>query len=162
MRKLIFNTVVAICAAAPGYAWAGHCKSVHALIIDASAPQGCTSPFNFCAVGTVEGNRGLAGTTYFVLDGVVPGPSTAPGFNATSGILVYTTRDGTLTVRETGVGKFSGKPSNGYGSGIEEVISGTGRFAGASGTLYISQRDLNSKFYSQVRGELCLASDVRL
>jgi hypothetical protein len=160
MRTLLFSIVAAVVAAAvPNQARAGHCKQVHALIIDASAPQGCTSPFNFCAAGTVEGNRGLDGTTYFVLDGVAAGLSSAPGFNATSGILVYTTRDGTLTVRETGIGKFSGQPSNGYGSGIEEVMSGTGRFAGASGVLYVRQKDVNSKFYSRISGELCLAGD---
>jgi len=132
---------------------------VHAEIIDASAPQGCTSPFNFCAAGTVEGNRGLNGTTYFVLDGVAPGPTTAQGYSATSGVLVYTTDEGTLTVRETGIAKFTGHPSNGYGAALEEVISGTGRFAGATGTLHVRQRDINSRFYSKISGELCLAED---
>jgi hypothetical protein len=138
------------------------CKAVHAEIIDASAPQGCTSPFNFCAAGTVEGNRGLNGTTYFVLDGVASGPATAPGYSATSGILVYTTREGTLTVRETGIAKFMGHPSNGYGAALEEVVSGTGRFTGATGTLHVRQQDINSRFYSKISGKLCLAEDQGL
>ena len=133
------------------------CKEVHALIVDSSAPQGCTSPFNFCAAGTVEGNRGLNGTTYFVLDGVASGPSSAPGWNSTSGLLVYTTPEGTLTVRETGLGKLAGKPSNGYLTSIQEIVGGTGRFSGATGLLYNNATDVNSTFYSHITGQLCLA-----
>jgi hypothetical protein len=153
---ILVSLLAAIAAAPALYA---QCKKVNALIIDSSAPNGCTSPFNFCAAGTVEGNRGLNGTTYFVLDGVAAGPATAPGFNSTSGILVYTTHEGTLTVRETGIAKFTGHPSNGYGAAIEEVISGTGRFEGATGTLHVRQKDVNSVFYSSITGQLCLAED---
>jgi hypothetical protein len=138
---------------------ADECKAVHAQITDASVPQGCTSPFKFCAAGTVEGDRGLNGTTYFVLDGVATDPTTAAGFSANSGVLVYTTHEGTLTVRETGITKFAGNPSNGYGSGIEEVLRGTGRFEGATGVFHISQKDVNGRFYTDVSGSLCLAED---
>jgi hypothetical protein len=151
---LFFVSAIASCSFL-----SAQCKAVHAEIIDASSPEGCTSTFNFCAAGTVEGNRGLNGTTYFVLDGVAEGPTTAPGFTATTGTLVYTTREGTLTVRETGIAKFSGHPSNGYGAALEEVVSGTGRFAGATGTLHVRQQDINSQFFSKISGELCLAED---
>ena len=138
---------------------ADECKAVHAQIIDTASPEGCTSPFKFCAAGTVEGDRGLNGTTYFILDGVASGPATATGFSANSGVLVYTTHEGTLTVRETGITKFTGHPSNGYGSGIEEVLRGTGRFEGATGVFHISQKDVNGRFYTDVSGNLCLAED---
>ena len=134
----------------------GRCKQIRAIIVDSSAPAGCTSPFNFCAAGTVEGNHGLNGTTYFVLDGAVAGPSTAPGFSATSGILTYTTPHGTLTVRETGVSKLVGRPSNGFLTAVQEIISGTGRFEGATGLLYLDGKDVNSVFTSHITGELCL------
>jgi hypothetical protein len=138
---------------------ASNCKNIQALIVDSSAPQGCTSPFGFCAAGTVQGNHQMNGTTYFVLDGVSSPPATAPGWGVTSGLLVYTTKDGTLTVRETGVGKLTGHPSNGYLTSIEEVISGTGRFAGATGFLYNNATDVNSVFYSNISGQLCFAGD---
>jgi len=133
------------------------CRPVVALIVDTSAPLNCPSPYRFCAAGTVEGNRGLNGTTYFVLDGVGTAPVSAPGFNVTSGLLVYTTDEGTLTVRETGVGKLSGNPSNGVLTSIQEIVSGTGRFAGATGTLYNTAVDINGVFYSDITGTLCLA-----
>jgi len=132
------------------------CRKVVALIVDTSAPVNCPSPYRFCAAGTVEGNRGLNGTTYFVLDGVGTAPVSAPGFNVTSGLLVYTTDEGTLTVRETGVGKLSGSPSNGVLTSIQEIVSGTGRFAGATGTLYNTAVDINGVFYSDITGTLCL------
>jgi hypothetical protein len=133
------------------------CRKVVALIIDRSAPIGCTSPYRFCAAGTVEGNRGLNGTTYYVMDGRGTPPETALGFNVSSGLLTYTTDEGTLTVRETGVGHLTGSPSNGVLTSIQEIVSGTGRFEGATGTLYNTAVDINSVFYSDITGELCLA-----
>jgi len=148
---------LAACALGASVANAGqNCRAVHALIIDKSAPVNCASPYFFCAAGTVDGNLGLDGTTYFVLDGAVAPPATAPGFGVTSGLLVYTTRHGTLTVRETGVSKLTGQPSNGFLTSLQEVIGGTGRFAGASGTLYNRAVDVNSLFYSRISGKLCL------
>src|SRR6185295_7215316 len=89
-------------AASPALANSGHepeCEDVRARIIDAQVTDGCTSPNNFCAGGTVTGNRGLNGTTFFTLDGAVLGPASRPGSFSTSGVLVYTTSRGTLTVR---------------------------------------------------------------
>lgn len=134
---------------------AEHCNSVRAQIVDRSVPEGCTGPMKVCVAGTVKGNRGLNGTTYFVLDGVAAAPAVAAGFKSSTGTLVYTTRDGTLTVRETGIGKLSGRPSNGYGSAVQEVISGTGKFGGLTGILYITQKDVNGTFFSDVTGQLC-------
>ena len=133
-----------------------NCRAVHAIIVDKSAPENCTSPFFFCAAGTVDGNLGLDGTTYFVMDGAVAPPATAPGFGVTSGLLVYTTSHGTLTVRETGVSRLIGKPSNGFLTSMQEVVGGTGRFVGASGTLYNRAVDVNSLFTSHISGSLCL------
>jgi len=133
-----------------------NCRPVNALIVDTSAPVNCPSPYRFCAAGTVEGNRGLNGTTYFVLDGVGTAPVSAPGFNVTSGLLVYTTEQGTLTVRETGVGKLTGNPSNGVLTSIQEIVSGTGKFEGATGVLYNTATDVNGVFYSDITGTLCL------
>jgi len=158
--KIFMNLAIVLAASGIGtlaIAHEGGCRPVHAVIIDKSSPSGCTSPFGFCAAGTVEGNRGLNGTTYFVLDGVSSAPDTAPGFNVTSGLLVYTTDEGTLTVRETGVGKLSGKPSNGVLTSVQEIVSGTGRFVGATGTLYNNAIDVNSVFRSEISGTLCLS-----
>jgi len=120
MKSLLFVILLAVVTLAIPVS-AGNCKNIKALIVDSSAPQGCTSPFGFCAAGTVQGNHQMNGTTYFVLDGVSSPPATAPGWGVTTGLLVYTTKDGTLTVRETGGGKLTGHPSNGYLTSIERL-----------------------------------------
>jgi len=159
-RTNYFFLAIAIgCAILVTPAGASSCKNTKALIVDSSAPNGCTGAFGFCAAGTVKGNHELNGTTYFVLDGVSSPPATAPGWGVITGLLVYTTADGTLTVRETGVGKLTGYPSNGYLTSIEEVVSGTGRFAGATSFLYNNATDVNSVFYTSISGQLCLSTD---
>lgn len=74
----------------------------------------------------------------------------------TTGLLVYTTEDGTLTVRETGVSKLTGNPSNGILTSLQEIVSGTGKFEGATGVLYNAAKDVNGVFYSTITGTLCL------
>ncbi len=126
----------------------GRCEKIHARIIDAQVTDGCTSPNGFCAAGTVTGD--LNGTTYFRLDGFIPGPATAPGSFSTSGVLVYTLRRGTLTVRETGI--------SGLGDdfpALEIVTGGTGELTGATGHLWILGSKVGDHFDSRVIGELC-------
>jgi hypothetical protein len=147
-------TVGCLAGAAP--ALAGECHQVRAQIVDSQTSDGCSSPNAFCAAGTVVGNRGLNGTTYFTMDGAVRGPASAPGFLATSGILVYTTHRGTLTVRETGVSKAAPDASSGLVSAVQEVISGTGKYAGATGHLYVASEAADGEFFAEVTGELCL------
>ncbi len=137
-----------------GPAFAGECKKIHATIVDAQVTEGCTSPNGFCAAGTAEGNHELNGTTYFVLDGAVRGPATAPGSVATSGILVYTTDHGTLTVRESGLSglRESGK---GYFTAFQQVLAGTGDYEGATGHLWVLGQVLENHFDSEVIGVIC-------
>lgn len=136
-------------------AFAGDCKKIHGLIVDVQVTAGCTSPNGFCAEGTVEGNHGFNGTTYFRMDGAVRGPATAPGSIATSGILTYTTDDGTLTVRESGLSGVIETPEVGYFPAIQKVLEGTGDYAGATGHLWVLGQRIGSEFVSEVRGELC-------
>ena len=136
-------------------AFAGECKKIHALIVDVQVTEGCTSPNRFCAEGTVEGNHGFNGTTYFRMDGAVRGPATASGSIATSGILTYTTGLGTLTVRESGLSGLMDTPEQGYFTSFQQVLEGTGDYAGATGHLWVLGQRIGSEFVSEVRGELC-------
>lgn len=127
------------------------CKKIHGSIVDAQVVEGCTSPNKFCAEGTVQANHGFNGTTYFRMDGVVRGPATLPGSLATSGILVYTTDRGTLTVRESGLaGLGDDFPA------LQQVIEGTGDYAGATGHFWVLGHNAGTYFDSGLIGELCL------
>jgi hypothetical protein len=154
LRRFVLPLLTCVALASPAFAAADEndgCVKIRARILDAQVTDGCTSPNGFCAAGTVTGNHGLNGTTFFTLDGFVPGPASAPGSFSTSGILVYTTRRGTLTVRETGItGLGPAFPA------LEVVQSGTGEFEGATGHLWVLGEKVGDHFDSKIRGELCL------
>lgn len=156
--RLVVGISLFLAAASPALAdpaGDGACKKIHALIVDSQVFEGCTSPNKFCAEGTVRGNHGFNGTTYFRMDGAVRGPSTAPGTLATSGILTYTTDRGTLTVRESGLSGFV-VDGNGYFTAFQEVLEGTDEYLGATGHLWVLGRNVESHFEADVTGLLCL------
>src|SRR5215213_3064971 len=95
-------------------ALADECKKIHGTIVDTQVIEGCTSPNKFCAEGTV----------------------TLPGSLATSGVLVYTTDSGTLTVRESGLSNLS-ESGQGYFTAFQQVLEGTGEYEGATGHLWV-------------------------
>lgn len=156
MRKFFgfgsLSLLMVVSMSAP--ALADECKKIHGTIVDVQVTEGCTSPNRFCAAGTVTANHGLDGTTYFTMDGAVRGPATAPGSLATSGILVYTTDGGTLTVRESGLSGLS-ESGQSYFTAFQEVLEGTGEHAGATGHLWVLGEVAGGVFESEVRGEIC-------
>ena len=152
-RFLPLALLLTVTAASP--ALADSCKKIHATIVDTQVIEGCTSPNGFCAAGAVSGNHGLNGTTYFVMDGAVNGPATAPGSFSTSGILIYTTNRGTLTVRESGLSGLIETPEQGFFTAFQEVLEGTGDYAGASGHLWVLGERNGSVFEAGVRGVIC-------
>src|SRR5262249_13053119 len=130
------------------------CHPERYVIIDAPTTNGCTSPFRFCAAGMAFGT--LHASTFFSLDGFSPAPATAPGRGETTGILVYTFEAGSrLTVREPGAGNLRGDASGGFGGSFEEVLSGTGRYEGATGLLFLASTAANGFFHADVHGEIC-------
>lgn len=148
--------VVAGSAAASG-ADANHhprCRNIHGVINDTQVTAGCTSPSGFCAEGTVDGNRGFHGTTYFVMDGAVRGPATAPNTLATSGLLTYTLSEGSLVVRESGLSGLK-VGTDGYFTAFQQVQSGSGRYAGATGYFYVLGQAFPDHFEAEIQGEIC-------
>jgi len=156
MRKIdgFVGLMLFMVAASP--ALATDCKKINALIVDAQVVEGCTSPNRFCAEGTVQGNHGFNGTTYFVLDGAVRGPATAPGTVATSGVLTYTTDRGTLTVRESGLSSITTADGGRFFTAFQEVLSGTDEYLGATGQMWVLGTRLADHFEAEVTGVLCL------
>jgi len=130
------------------------CRPVHALLIESRDTENCQ--VSFCNSGTIEGNRGLNGTTHLELDGGAPGPDTAPGWRTATGLQTITTRDGTLVLRVVGIFKISGTPSNGVEAAGFELVSATGRFEGATGEVFAATRIVNGVFNHTITGTLCL------
>lgn len=142
-----------------GTAYADECKQVHAQIISDPIFGCATSPIGLCTSGTIDGNQGLNGSTFFTGDSAAPGPPTAPNPAWTisySGTLEITTAHGTLVTRDTGIfdqltGVFSSFD-------VVDSVNSSGKFAGATGTLFIGGRLIDGRFVTTViTGELCLS-----
>jgi hypothetical protein len=124
-----------------------------ALFID-----GCTSPVGFCTRGAVASGK-LAGTFEFTaMTSQQPDPASAVMFY--TGVVVYTTQQGTLSVTDSGM--FNGM--NGAFIETQQVTSGTDGFGRSAGTL-TSQgdgifADVNGTtqlvgFNGSVAGQIC-------
>jgi hypothetical protein len=137
------------------------CKALHAEIIAVQFAEGCRSPVGLCTAGTIEGNLGLNGMTQFVGDSISADLATAPDAPATvafSGLVRITTaKDGTLTLRDTGVfNTATDTPTGGFFASFDRIEGGTGRYAGATGSIFISGKTVKGKLVAQITGELCL------
>jgi hypothetical protein len=134
------------------------CRSIHAELHELFTTDNCTSPVGFCAAGTIDGNFGLEGTTFFSVDNTGFMPPESPGITTFVGSFTITTDFGTLTLRESGMSyPRRGNPDGGRVATIDEVLSGTGRFAGATGILFFHGRNgrgLPSDV--EVTGDLCV------
>jgi hypothetical protein len=158
------NTVaaLALCAAAglapTAQANTPVCKAIHATLIEIRTSVGCDAGVSSCFLGEVSGNHGLRGITHFRGDSGAAGPATGlAGFISYSGPFQYRTDHGTLDMRETGVTNTStGLPQSGAVTAYQQVIGGTGRFAGATGFLFVSGRNVDNTIETTVTGELCL------
>lgn len=133
------------------------CKDIRAELHELKTNDNCNSPVAFCSAGTIDGNFGLDGTTFFSVDGAASTPPEAPGTSSYTGMYTITTRHGTLTLRETGVSyPRRGNPDGGVLASFAEVLSGTGRYATTTGILFFhghNGRGLPSDV--DVSGTLC-------
>ena len=132
------------------------CKAIQADVEEVQTTENCTSPLGFCTKGTIDGNHGLAGTTFFSVEGGAATPPTSPGIRSYSGVFTITTELGELVLRETGVTyPRPGNPEGGVLSSIIEVTSGTGRYQGATGIMFFHGRSLNGTYDVKMTGTLC-------
>lgn len=159
-RLMILTAFHLLAATFMSEAKAAECKQIHAQITSAQITTMCTSPVNLCTAGTIDGNQGLNGTTFFTMDSIAAGPLTAPDAPATisfSGLLQITTDHGTLTTRHTGVFNTSvGSSTSGFFNSFDEVIGGTGKYQDATGFLFTGGRKIDGQFGTIViSGELC-------
>lgn len=157
------STRLAVCAltlgllAMPAVAHAGNCKQVHAQIVSDPIFGCALSPIGLCTSGTITGNHGVNGTTFFIGDSAAASPATAPNSAFTlsySGTLVVTAAHGTLALRDTGIfDQFTGVFSS---FDVVDPVNSTGKFAGVTGTLFIGGRTVAGRFVTTViTGELC-------
>jgi len=134
-------------------ATAGNCKKIHADLSEIQSTQGCNPGLASCFLGEVDGNHGLRGVTHFAADSAVStSPATSPNFLIYSGPFEYRTPGGNITVRETGV---TTRGSEGVVTAYQQIVSGTGEFAGATGHFFVSGHKTGGTVETFVNGEIC-------
>jgi hypothetical protein len=163
MKKAL---LIAVCltigtSAGPLVQSAGAHSRCHPLDDDAGiqgavTTDGCTSPVGLCTAGVFKGDPLLRGTTALVADGLVPAAGMPFVEAATtlsySALLTITTRNGTLTTRDTGIFDTAA----GLFASRDIVVGGTGIFAGATGHIFYTGTGVTA-FDAHATGEICLA-----
>ncbi|WP_206859866.1 hypothetical protein [Lysobacter changpingensis] len=132
---------------------AGECRKIHADLDEVQSTQGCNPGLSGCFLGEVDGNHGLRGTTHFNSDSAVQtSPSTSPNFIIYSGPFEYRTGRGTIVARETGA---TTRGSEGVVTAYQQIVSGTGEFAGVTGYFFVSGHKSGGTVDTFVNGEIC-------
>ena len=145
---LVFGFVTGVLSLAPQPLSANDCKAV-----DADQEATLTTPLT--TTGSITRGGILNGTTADAFDPLSITPTIVPTTIAFTDTLTITTDQGTLTTSDqslfdTVAGVFST---------IAKITGGTGIFAGATGTLFISGYTTNgTDFQDRIIGEICLAS----
>jgi hypothetical protein len=138
---------------------APHCRKVKAAVAVVSTSENCTSPIAFCSTGTVSAggmlNGAFAGTVLALAPAAgLPAfvPAATVSFVANHAI---ETPRGTLSMVGTGV--FD--TARGVFAEADPITGGTGVFAGATGTLWLTgtSPDGGATFAGDVTGEVCVA-----
>jgi hypothetical protein len=134
-----------------------NCKTIHADLVEDRSTTACKPGHPVCFLGNVDGNHGLRGTTYFRSDSAAAGPSTGlAGFISYSGQFEYTTDQGTLITRETGVTNTStGQPQSGAVTAYQQILSATGELTGATGYFFVSGFSHSGHVVTSVTGNVC-------
>jgi hypothetical protein len=131
-----------------------NCKGIKASGTSVVVTTDCRSPIGLCAAGFFTGDELIKGATFASVLGVAPSIG-LPGIEAETrvslaGERTITTGDGTLafrfvTVFDTARGEFAE---------INRVTGGTGKFEGATGTLWFTGTGTTS-FVLEVTGQIC-------
>ena len=140
------------------------CKQINARLMTVAVDPlvfWCTSPIDFCAEGTIAGDGLIQGTTQAVVLGLYAFP---PAFEPATtlsfiGDRLIQTKQGDLVLRF--MGAFDS--ARGEFSELSRVVSGTGKFAGATGTLYLTgySQSNNTEFFGDATGVICHAPNNR-
>lgn len=141
---------VALCtlAIAPTAFADNKCKDIHADMTEVRVTTGCDPGEPSCFLGEVDGNHGFRGTAHFRADSVGTPASGSPNWTPYSGPFRYELRDGTLLMREAGI------VGEGQVLAHHSVVSGTGRYEGATGNLFVFGTT-GAAVVTEVTGTIC-------
>jgi|GEM_PF-1031618 len=153
--RLVSTAVPALALAlASGGARAARCTAIDTTIATTLSPCSAHNPsptVGLCTVGTVYSGA-LAGTTSFAAATFTP-THVETVFHYTGNLIIWT-RAGTLTIRDRGVLDMG----KGAYFEFQNVVAGTGAFAGAKGMLTSQGQFSGASFSGSITGKVCRPS----
>jgi hypothetical protein len=130
------------------------CKEIKATLATTLVTENCPSPVHLCAAGLITRDELISGRTFVSVLGVAPSIG-LPGIESPTSVSLagqrsITTSHGTLffrliTVFDTLRGEFAE---------IDRVTGGTGKFEGATGTLWLTGTG-TTVFEGKAAGQIC-------
>ena len=135
-----------------------NCHKINSTLVGAFAiPPDCASPLGLCSHGQIIGGGILNGTSQATLLSVAPSAGLGSFVPASTISVVedsvITTAHGTLTLREIGIVDNA----NGDILSLLNVVGGTQRFEGATGSLrFTGKFTAPTEFAGDLSGEICL------
>jgi len=145
MRPIWISAMLAVLGASAARA-EGQCQVIDEPIMTMYS-GGCGSPVGICTVGTA-GPGALSGTTAFTALTV---RQPTPDMLLYTGQLVVTTSSGTVTIHDHGILNTT----TGEFFEIDQVVSGTGAYAGARGLLTTRGMATGIGFSGTLTGRIC-------
>jgi len=128
------------------------CAPVNAPITASYFVDGCMSPFGICTAGVIPSGL-VTGTTLFTVLTIQPGE--------TEDVLLYTgefvisTFFGDIVIHDRG----ALNSVDGTFFEFDEIVSGTGKFTNANGTLFTQGVSTPTGFDSTISGQICGTPD---
>ena len=128
------------------------CAAVNAPITASFFVDGCTSPFGVCTAGVIPSGL-LTGTTLFTVLTLQPGETQE--MLLYTGEFVISTFYGDVVIHDQGA---LSSPDGTFFE-FDEIVSGTGKFSNASGTLFSQGVSTGTGFDSTISGQICGTPD---
>jgi hypothetical protein len=124
------------------------CTPIRAAIVTNFFVDGCESIFGICTEGAISSGP-LAGTTRFAVTAL--DVVSSPDYVGYTGVLVITTAQGTVTIRDKG----ALSNVNGTFFELDWIVGGTDLFGDAKGILFSAGISTPTGFDGWIYGQVC-------
>jgi hypothetical protein len=138
------------------------CHDVDADFTSELTAEGCTSPLGLCASGVITHDPLIKGPMFVTINDAaasagMPASEPASVLSVSGERILRPRRGGTVSAHVVGIGIFGASGSLTMFDELNLITGGTGRFAGATGTLHVAGRATSSTtFAGEIRGTICV------
>ena len=137
------------------------CHDVDADFTSELATEGCTSPLELCAAGAIKHDPIIKGPMFVTINDAAASagmPTSEPAsiLSVSGERILRPRRGGTLSAHVVGIAVVGPSGALTMFDELNLVTGGTGRFAGASGTLHVFGRATSpTTFAGEIGGTIC-------